>query len=191
MKRIYFTVEIALLIALLSVKTSFGQQMRDKETFTDTRGIEYRVGDDLLIGYPSDGSGDFKYMISTTEKKLGWLKKAVKKVGDAGKSIARTGAEYNSAGTYNTGQDASGKANSALGLSEAGDRLLSGDHDLTGRSLRILRFSAKGNKRRGERFYAIVAGPGNGNYEIEIIPAIRSGELAGINGKLFDKDKPE
>ena len=55
------------------------------------------------------------------------------------------------------------------------------------KELRILKFNSSGSEKRGFHYYAIVAGPGNSNYKIDLEPALNTFEVAGMNHKLFDK----
>ncbi|MBB6131497.1 hypothetical protein [Mucilaginibacter lappiensis] len=182
MKKIFFVAAFLLLSHF-----SFSQQLLNDSTFVSYKGISFKVKDDIIIGYPSGQTGDFSFVVNDTKRKFGLLSKIAGAAGDVGSGVATVGIGGGSTGAIKTGLNTMGASQAAGGVGSAGEILLTGENKLTGQQMRILKFSKTGSDKRGVHFFAIVAGPGNSNYKIELEPAITSYEIAGLNHKLFDK----
>lgn len=165
---------------------SFSQQIVSDSVFVSSQGQELAFGDDLIIGYPSGNDGDFLFVSNDTKKKLGFASKLAGAAASVGSGVIGVGIGSGSVGAIKTGVQVAGVAGSASQVAGAGEILLKGENELTGQHLRILKFDKSGNKKRGEHFYAIVAGDGRSNFKIELEPAISTKELAGHNNELFE-----
>jgi len=188
MKKYSSFTKISLIMLFFIPVLSFGQELVDEETFRDATGHEFKVGDDLNIGKPGSEKG-YKYIQNATKKKIGWMGKMASKVSEVGKNVAEVGADLGSGNTVAKGAQVHNTANSTSNLTQTGEKLLTNEEDIEGQTLRILKFKVVGNEKRGEHFFAVVAGPGKANYEVEIVPAIRSGEVVGLNDSLFNTEK--
>ncbi|SEN18140.1 hypothetical protein SAMN05216436_112119 [bacterium A37T11] len=188
MKSIKCIIKTSLMLLTLAPFVSFAQELTDEKTFVDDKGRTFKVGDDLTIGEPTSSSG-FKYIANSKKRKTGWLSKAAGAVADAGESVVQTGSDLGSSKTLKTGYDVNRKASAASNATSAGEKLLGSNkmEDIAGQSLRILKFRKTGNEERGEHFFALVAGPGKTDYDVELIPAIKKGEIVGINDEPFKK----
>lgn len=69
--------------------------------------------------------------------------------------------------------------------------IIAGENKRTGQRLRVLKFFKKGNLKRGEHFYATVAGIGKENYDIELDRAIDTQEVLDVNEELFTEDNEQ
>ncbi|GAA4793315.1 hypothetical protein GCM10023231_21960 [Olivibacter ginsenosidimutans] len=165
---------------------SYGQRLIDDDTFEDENGITFKVGDDLMTGEPAASASQFKFIQNTTKKKIGWMSKMASSVSSVGKSVAEVGSDVKSGSTVSKGASVANTANSTNNLANSSEKLLVKEEDIANQSLRILKFRKTGNEKRGEHFFAVVAGPGKANYEVELVPAIKNGEVVGLNDKLFD-----
>lgn len=165
---------------------SFSQKIVNDSVFISSQGQELKIGDDLIIGYPSGNDGSFLHVSNDTKKKLGFASKIAGAAASVGSGVVGVGVSSGSVGTIRTGIKVAGVAGSASDVAGVGEILLKGENELTGQRLRILKFDHSGNAKRGEHFYAIVAGSGNSNFKIEIEPAISTMELAGNNNILFE-----
>lgn len=188
MKSANLILKIGLLIALSFPYFSYSQELVDENTFVNADGRQFKVGDDLMIGEANPSTG-YKFIQNTTKKKIGWMSKMASSVSEVGKSVAKVGADVGADGALVKGAQVSGTANSTSDLADKSEKLLVKEEDITGQSLRILKFKYTGSEKRGEHFFAIVAGPGKANYEIEIIPAIVAGEVVGLNNEPFSEEK--
>lgn len=188
MKKTNLILKIGLVIALSFPFFSYSQELVDEDTFVDADGRQFKVGDDLLLGEVQASTG-YKFIQNVTKKKIGWMSKMASQVSDVGKSVAKVGADVGADGALTKGAQLSGTANSTSDLADKSEKLLVKEEDITGQSLRILKFKHTGSEKRGEHFYAIVAGPGKANYEVEIIPAIQTGEIVGLNNQAFHQEK--
>lgn len=175
---------LILAIALLPV-LAFSQEIIDDSIFVTSHDYEMEVGDDLIIGYPSGNDGDFLFVSNDTKKKLGLASKIAGAAASVGSGAVAVGVGTGSLGTIRTGVGVARTAGTVSDVTGAGEVLLKGEHELTGQTVRILRFEKSGNKRRGEHYYAIVAGSGKSNFKIEIEPALNNKEVAGKNNELF------
>lgn len=179
-----FTVLVA--TALLTTLSTTAQSIHNN-VFTSSQGKEFHVGDDLIIGYPTMGI-DFNFIENNTKNKVGLAAKLAGAAGSIAGSTALIGVGARNASTVTKSVQAAGAAGAAKGVANAGDMLLQGENKLTGQHLRILKFQKKGNAKRGEHFYAIVAGKGAENYVIELDRAILTNEIIGVNGELFAQE---
>lgn len=179
-----FTVLVA--TALLTTLSTTAQSIHNN-VFTSSQGKEFHVGDDLIIGYPTMGI-DFNFIENNTKNKVGLAAKLAGAAGSIAGSTALIGVGARNASTVTKSVQAAGAAGAAKGVANAGDMLLQGENKLTGQHLRILKFQKKGNAKRGEHFYAIVAGKGAENYVIELDRAILTNEIIGVNGELFEQE---
>lgn len=182
MKRFIFIFTSIFLLPLLSIA-----QTIEDEIFTSSSGMEFSVGDDLIIGYPSLGA-EFSFIENNTKKKIGLAGKLAGAVTHVATSVAVVGVGSGSFETVATGVQAAGTASAVEGVAKAGDLIITGENKLTGQRLRVLKFFKKGNPKRGEHFYATVAGIGKENYDIELDRAIDTQEVLGVNGELFTED---
>ncbi|TKC08036.1 hypothetical protein FA048_12800 [Pedobacter polaris] len=182
MKSILFTASF-----LIFYTFSFGQQIMNDTTFVSANGSILNVNDDLIIGYPSGQAKEFLFINNHTEKKIGFAGKLAGKVASVGSGVGLLGVGIGSLNTVMTGVKIAGAAGTIADVASVSDLLLKGDNPLTGQRFRILRFNKTGNQKRGEHFFAVVAGPGNANYQIELEPALATYEIAGLNNKLFAK----
>lgn len=165
-------------------------QTIEGEVFISSAGMEFSVGDDLTIGYPSLGT-EFSFIENNTKKKIGLAGKLAGAATNVATSVAIVGVGAGSYGTVATGIQVAGTASAVEGVAQAGDLIIKGEHKLTGQRLRILKFFQKGNPKRGEHFYATVAGIGKENYNIELDRAIDAQEVLGVNGNLFNTDSQQ
>ena len=185
MRYVNLIMKMGLVMILSFPLISFGQKLIDEDTFQDENGTTFKVGDDLMTGEPAASASQFRFIQNTTKKKIGLLSKMASSVSSVGKSVAEVGADVKSGGTVDKGASLANTANSTNNLANSSEKLLVKEEDITNQSLRILRFRKTGNEKRGEHFFAVVAGPGKANYEVELVPAIENGEVIGLNNKLF------
>jgi len=171
-------------LLFLSLSMSAQQINEEGDVFT-MEDVSIKVGDDLVIGQPA-GEGDFAFIENDTKKKIGLAGKLSKAAGSLGTGVAMAGIGSGSIETISTGVKVANTAGAAESVANAGDILIKGDHPLTGQQLRVLKLEKKGNAKRGEHYFATVAGTGNQNFKIELVPAISAGEIAGKNNKLFE-----
>lgn len=185
MKRFTFILASIFLLPFLS-----NAQIIEDKIFTSSSGMEFSVGDDLIIGYPSLGA-EFNFIENNTKKKIGLAGKLAGAATRVATSVAVIGVGSGSYGTVATGVQAAGAASAVEGVAKVGDLIIKGENKLTGQRLRILKFFKKGNPKRGEHFYATVAGIGKENYDIELDRAIDLQEVLGVNGELFTEDNEQ
>ncbi len=100
----------------------------------------------------------------------------------AGGAIVGLGGQTASIGTMTTGIKVMQTAGTAASVGFTVDAINAMNisdqaKSIVGKKMRILKFKKEGNEKRGEHFYAIVAGEGKHDYKIEIEPAITSGEV--------------
>lgn len=176
-----------LLAGSLLLSLSAKAQSITGDIFTSSTGKEFNVGDDLIIGYPSLGA-DFSFIENNTKKKIGLAGKLANAASNVAGSVALVGVGAGSYETVGKGIQAMGSASAVEGVAKAGDLLIQGENKLTGQRLRILKFHKKGNPKRGEHFYATVAGVGKENFIIELDRAIETREVLGVNGTLFQEE---
>lgn len=172
-------------MVLLIAHTSFSQKLINKDSL-QIDSLMLKVGDDLIIGKPA--AYDF-VNIEEQKSKLSFGKIA-NIAGSAGTALGLAGAETGSIGAMKTGLTAMNTVStvSSIGMTaDAINALNVSDKakQIIGKKFRILKFKQEGNNKRGFHYYAIVAGEGKTNYKIEIIPAIQSKEVIGINSALF------
>lgn len=111
-------------LALLLVSgVSFGQQLINDSTFVSSKGIRFKVKDDLVIGYPSN-AGEFSFIVNDTKRKLGLLSKVAGAAGEVGSGVEVVGLGKGSAGAIRTGVTTMGAAGVAGGVGNAGQLLL-------------------------------------------------------------------
>lgn len=173
-----------LILALLPFM-SYGQEIINDSTFVSSQGVKLQIGDDLIIGYPSGSDGNFLYVTNERKKKLGLASKVAGAAAGMGSGMIGVGIGSGSVGAVKTGVRVVGAAGAASEVAGVGEVLLKSENELTGQRLRILKFDKSGNEKRGEHFYAIVAGERKSNFKIEVEPAILTNELEGYNDALF------
>jgi len=172
-------------IAMGLLTAAQSQHLTDKDTFImDT--ITIHVGDDLIIGTPSQY--DF---VNIQESKRGMgLGKIANVAGSAGMATTLLGLETNHLGAAMTGAKVLGGAATLASVGMTADAIaqLNVSNEarrIIGKKFRVIRLKEEGNKKRGEHYYAIVAGEGHTNYKIELPPAIKSNEILAVNNQLF------
>lgn len=170
---------------------SYSQSMSGDSLFVSSKGQELRLGDDLIIGYPSSNDGQFMFVSNDTKKKLGLLSKVAGATASVGSSVVGVGLGSGSIGAIRTGARVSQVAGTTSQVAGVGDIMLKGENQLTGQRVKILKFDQSGNEKRGIHYFAIVAGSGKSNFKIEIEPAIFAKELAGNNNKFFADFEPK
>lgn len=174
-----------LLIGFMSLSTPlFSQTLIDENTFVSSGLDTIRVGDDLSIGDPFEYGG-FAFVVNDTKGKIGLVGKLAKATSTVGVGVLGMGVANLSGNAIMTGAKVATTAGTVSGIADVGDVVTGDNNGLPGRKMRILRFDKKGNAKRGEFFYAIVAGPKNQNYRIELIPAIENKEIIAVNNKPF------
>ena len=179
------SLQIALLVLIPFL--SFGQStLQGDSLFVSTTDARIKVGDELIIGYPSGSDGNFNFVSNNTKKKLGLLSKVAGATASVGSSVVGVGVGSRSVGAIRTGARVAGVAGTTSQVAGVGEILLKGENELTGQRVKVLKFDKSGNEERGIHYYAIVAGSGKSNFKIEIEPAIFSKELAGNNNILFE-----
>lgn len=174
-------------LLLLSLTTSLvlsvnAQELTDKETLRVNDSITLHIGNDILINKPSG------YDFSNIEevKKGGFSIGKFANVGAAvGSTIGLAGANAGNIGAMSTGikvMSTASVASSVGWTQDAINALNVSDQakSIVGKKMRILKFKKEGNEKRGEHFFAIVAGSGKTDYKVEIEPAINSGEILVI-----------
>lgn len=184
MKASGFTLIIALAIVMSS--NSYAQKL-ENEVFTSSAGIEFKVGDNITIGMPSNG-----VEFSNIAEQLKGFKKLGKLAGDlsdVGAQVVSSGYDAGSSGTVKTGARLSQTGNQASKLTALTDKLSSQAKPIAGKKLRILKFKVEGNEKRGQHFFAIVAAEGNKDFKIELEPAIESKEIVAVGTNNFGAPK--
>jgi len=172
-------------LALGLFTASQSQSLTDKDTFV-MDSVTIHVGDDLTIGTPSQY--DF---VNIQESKRGMgLGKIANVAGNAGLATALLGVETKSVGTLMTGAKVLEGAGTLASVGMTADAIaklnVSNEaRKIIGKKFRVMRLKQEGSKKRGEHYYAIVAGEGHTNYKIELPPAIQSNEILAVNNQLF------
>jgi hypothetical protein len=164
---------------------SISQTLVDDTLFISSNKQEIKIGDNLIIGYPSNNDGTFIHVSNDTKKKLSILSKIAETTANIGSSFVGLGVSSSSVDVIRTGSKVSQVAGATSNVAGAGEIFLKGENELTGQRVKVLKFSTSGNEKRGIHYYAVVAGSGNSNFKIEIETAIFSKELAGNNNVLF------
>ncbi len=165
--------------------TTFSQVLIDKNTFLASTGGTISVGDDITIGVPANYSYEFSFIENNTKNKVGIAGKLAGVATTVGVGAIGLGAVNGSYGAAKAGAKVAVAAATAEEISDGSEAVLGHNHELTGRKMRILKFKKEGNSRRGEYIYAIVAGPKQQNYKIELPLAIQSKEITVVNGRQF------
>ena len=182
------TLILVLIVVTGMYSVTFSQVLIDENTFITSEQDTIRVGDDLSIGNPLR-YGEFSFIENATKNNIGMAGKLARATSSIGLGVMGMGAANTSAKAVMTGAKVATTAETASEVAGAADVVTGNNNELTGRKMRVLRFDMKGNKKRGEFFYAIVAGPKNQNYRIELIPAIENGEITLVNGKSFNRQQ--
>lgn len=174
---------------LMAEAKTYAQKLENK-VYTSAAGVEFKVGDDITIGYPSNGV-DF---VNITEHLKGFKKfgKMASDIGDAGSQLVSSGYDAGSSGAVKAGAKLNKNGAAAARLTSLTDKLSSGAKPIAGKKLRILKFKVDGNAERGEHFFVFVAAEGNKDYKIEIEPAIEAKEIIAVgNISLLPEKKEE
>jgi len=174
------------LVLNFSAITSNAQSLINKKTFVFDS-VKIMVGDDITIGKPST----YDFVNITKMKRLRKIGKIANVVGDVGFAAGMIGATSGDVDAAMTGvkvmQGASTAASIGWTAAEINQMNVSNRaKQIIGKKFRVLKFKKKGNKRRGEHLYGIVAGEGHTNYKIELAPAIKSKEVIAINDRLLN-----
>src|SRR5690554_2932800 len=112
MKRFTFILASICLLPFLS-----NAQIIEDEIFTSSSGMEFSVGDDLIIGYPSLGA-EFSFIENNTKKKIGLAGKLAGAATHVATSVAFVGVGSGSYGTVATGVQAAGAASAVEGVAK-------------------------------------------------------------------------
>ena len=184
MKTLVFTLVIA--FAVLMSSKSYAQKL-ENEIFTSSTGIEFKVGDNITIGMPSNGT-EFTNITEHLKgfKKLG---KLAGDLSDVGAQVVSSGYDAGSAGAVKTGARLNQTGSQAAKLTALTDKLSPQARPIAGKKLRILKFKVEGNEKRGQHFFAIVAAEGNKDFKIELEPAIESKEIVAVGTNNFGSPK--
>ncbi|WP_447639927.1 MULTISPECIES: hypothetical protein [Chitinophagaceae] len=173
-------------IALLLALPSFSQKLIDKNTFQVNNSLTLKIGDDLVIGKPAA----YDFVNIEEEKNKFSFGKIANIAGAAGSAVGLAGVQTGSIGAMETGIKAMNTASTVSSIGMTADAIKSLNasdkaKQIIGKKFRILKFKEDGNEKRGYHYYAVVAGEGKTNYRIEVIPAIQSQEVVGVNAILF------
>lgn len=174
-----------LFVLLISAITVSAQALIDKNTFLTAASDTIRVGDDITIGLPANFQYEFSFIENDTKNKVGIAGRIAGAVTTVGAGVVGLGAVNGSYEVVQAGANAATAATVVDGVADGADAVLGHNHELTGRQMRVLKFKKEGNPKRGEYFYAVVAGPKQQNYKIEIPLAIQSKEIVAVNGDMF------
>jgi hypothetical protein len=187
MKTSKLTLVIAMAMLMTGLKT-YAQKLENK-VYTSAAGVEFKVGDDITIGYPSNGV-DF---VNIAEHLKGFKKltKVASDIGSAGSQLVSSGYDAGSSGAVKAGASLNKNGAAAARLTSLTDKLSPGAKPIAGKKLRILKFKVDGNAERGEHFFAFVAAEDNKDYKIEIEPAIESKEIVAVGSVLLVPNKKE
>jgi len=170
---------LVLSVTTLLATTSNAQKLIDNDALQINDSITLHTGEDIMINKPYA----FDFVNVDEVKKGGFGIGKFANIGAAvGSTIGLAGISTGSVGAMTTGvkvmetatvASSVGWTQDAINALNASDKAKS----IVGKKMRILKFKKEGNEKRGEHYYAIVAGEGKQDYKIEAAPAIATGEI--------------